>query len=170
MRRQSSTSRKQTPGARKSILVVGGHPVVREGLTRIINNAPDLVVCERTNAGARVPDAVSSLNPDAAVVHLSIDASVGLETNPGSESRASPVAGNSVRAARSRGTGEGGDRDGCFQLYYRERCNRAGSTRTRRRLIRVAAISHTVSGERGRSIQQDVSEQFLIKIQRYFDR
>jgi len=79
MRRQSSTSRKQTPGARKSILVVGGHPVVREGLTRIINNAPDLVVCERTNAGARVPDAVSSLNPDAAVVHLSIDASVGLE-------------------------------------------------------------------------------------------
>src|SRR6266403_226473 len=79
MRRQSSTSRQQTPGARKSILVVGGHPVVREGLTRIINNAPDLVVCERTNAGARVLDAVSSLNPDAAVVHLSIDASVGLE-------------------------------------------------------------------------------------------
>jgi DNA-binding NarL/FixJ family response regulator len=67
-------------GENKTILIVGGHPIVRERLTAVINAAPDLVVCGEAENAAQAMSALSSLKPDAAIVNFSIDGSVGLES------------------------------------------------------------------------------------------
>jgi len=67
-------------GEKKSILIVEGHPVVRERLTAVINAAPDLVVCGEAETAAQALDALPALKPDAVIVNFSIDGSVGLES------------------------------------------------------------------------------------------
>ena len=64
---------------KRAILIVEGHPVVREKLKAIINAAPDLIVCGETENAVQALDARSTLKPDAAIVIFSIDGSVGLE-------------------------------------------------------------------------------------------
>ena len=68
------------PREKRSILIVEGHPVVRERLTAVINATPDLVVCGEAETAVQAIGAVSTLKPDAAIVNFSIDGSVGLES------------------------------------------------------------------------------------------
>src|SRR6266404_1712886 len=72
---------RETPTAceKKTILIVEGHPVVRERLAAVINAAPDLVVCGESENAIQAVDMLSTLEPDAAIVNFSIDGSVGLE-------------------------------------------------------------------------------------------
>ena len=67
-------------GEKKTILIVDGHPIVRERLTAVINATPDLVVCGEAENATQAMDALSTLKPDAAIVNFSIDGSVGLES------------------------------------------------------------------------------------------
>jgi DNA-binding NarL/FixJ family response regulator len=66
-------------GSRKTILVVGGDPVLQDGLAMIINQAPDFVVCGRAENAAKAIAAVASLQPDAIVVTVLLDGSRGLD-------------------------------------------------------------------------------------------
>jgi DNA-binding NarL/FixJ family response regulator len=65
---------------KKTILIVGGHPIVRERLVTVINATPDLVVCGEAENAVQALDTLSTLIPDAAIVIFSIDGSVGLES------------------------------------------------------------------------------------------
>jgi len=59
------------------VLIVDDHPIVREGLVRLIELQADLVVC---GEAANVPDAlraIETLDPDIAVVDLSLDRDLG---------------------------------------------------------------------------------------------
>jgi DNA-binding NarL/FixJ family response regulator len=62
------------PGALKKtrILVVDDHPVVREGLARVIENQSDLMICGQA---ATIPEALAVLaasKPDVAIVDISL--------------------------------------------------------------------------------------------------
>ncbi|HXI84978.1 MAG TPA: response regulator transcription factor [Verrucomicrobiae bacterium] len=79
MQNRVSKHRKKTGAFKRTVLLMDGHSVVREGLASIINDTPDLVVCGQSDSAADAMSAVSALNPDAAVVNISLDGSIGLE-------------------------------------------------------------------------------------------
>jgi DNA-binding NarL/FixJ family response regulator len=65
--------------AKRRVLVVDDHPIVRQGLAALINQEPDLVVC---GEAASVPDAmaaIETLRPDIALVDLSLSGASGIE-------------------------------------------------------------------------------------------
>ena len=64
---------------RKRILLVDDHPLVREWLTQLINQQPDLVVCGEAESAAAALEALSGARIDLAVVDLSLRDSAGLE-------------------------------------------------------------------------------------------
>src|SRR6266850_5099439 len=72
----------EAPKARekRTILIVEGHPIVRERLAAVINATRDLVVCGEAENAIQAIDTLSTLKPNAAIVNLSIDGSVGLES------------------------------------------------------------------------------------------
>src|SRR5271155_4082226 len=66
--------------SRKTVLVVGGDAVMQDGLARIINQAPDFVVCGRAGNAAKALAAVVALNPNVVVVTVLLDGSRGLDS------------------------------------------------------------------------------------------
>ena len=79
MRRKLSKLQRKTSDSPKSVLLLEGDSVVREELATIINEAPGLVVCGQSDTAPEAMSAVSALKPDAAIVQISLDGSVGLE-------------------------------------------------------------------------------------------
>jgi DNA-binding NarL/FixJ family response regulator len=66
------------PGARK-VLIVDDHPIVRERLGELINQEPDLQVCGEAEDNVGAMAAVESLNPDVAIVDITLRDSYGIE-------------------------------------------------------------------------------------------
>ncbi|HEV2268299.1 MAG TPA: response regulator transcription factor [Steroidobacteraceae bacterium] len=64
---------------RKRILLVDDHPLVREWLTQLINQQPDLVVCGEAESAAAALEALAGARIDLAVVDLSLRDCAGLE-------------------------------------------------------------------------------------------
>ena len=58
---------------RYRVFVVDDHPIVREGLTLLINQEPDLIVCGEAEAVWSVTAALASVRPDALILDLSFD-------------------------------------------------------------------------------------------------
>lgn len=69
----------EAPVARKRILLIDDHPITRQGLKAIIDQQPDLQVCGETDNAAQAIDLGSKLNPDLAVVDISLKTSNGIE-------------------------------------------------------------------------------------------
>jgi DNA-binding NarL/FixJ family response regulator len=70
----------QAPASQKArILVVDDHSIVREGLMRVIDAAPDLMVCAQAEDAARALGLVRKAKPDLAVVDLALVGQGGLE-------------------------------------------------------------------------------------------
>jgi DNA-binding NarL/FixJ family response regulator len=70
----SAMSREQTPQpapAKQRILVIDDHPLVRRGLTTLINAEPDLIVCAEAANCREGLQAITGARPDLAVVDLS---------------------------------------------------------------------------------------------------
>jgi len=68
------------PVARKSrIFVVDDHPLVREGLTNLINGQDDLVVCGEAKNSAQAIDRIIKRQPDVALIDISLENESGLE-------------------------------------------------------------------------------------------
>lgn len=65
--------------ARKRIFLVDDHPLVREGLTQLIGQEPDLVVCGEAETVADALAAVARDRPDAVIVDLSLKGGSGLD-------------------------------------------------------------------------------------------
>lgn len=79
-RSRDLTEDKSTPGdARKRILLVDDHAVVRFGIGQLINRQSDLVVCGEEEDAGRALDAIQSQKPDLVIADLSLKESSGLE-------------------------------------------------------------------------------------------
>ena len=61
------------------VLIVDDHPVVRDGLTTIINHEQDLNVCGQADDAYQALKAVTELKPDVVVVDISLKNSDGIE-------------------------------------------------------------------------------------------
>lgn len=65
--------------ARKRIFLVDDHPLVREWLTQLIEQQPDLTVCGEAGSAQTALAALGSASADLAIVDLSLENSVGLD-------------------------------------------------------------------------------------------
>ena len=61
------------------ILIVDDHPIVRQGLSELINHESDLVVCGQAEDSHEAIKAVRELNPDMAIIDISLKETSGLE-------------------------------------------------------------------------------------------
>ena len=61
------------------ILIVDDHPIVRQGLAELVNHEDDLAVCGQAEDSHEALGAVSELEPDMAVVDISLKETSGLE-------------------------------------------------------------------------------------------
>jgi DNA-binding NarL/FixJ family response regulator len=68
-----------TDKPRRRIFLVDDHPLVREWLTNLINQQPDLMVCGETDRAPQALQAIAAASPDVAIVDLSLKDSSGIE-------------------------------------------------------------------------------------------
>ena len=66
------------PGKRR-VLLVDDHPIVRQGLAELINRQKNLVVCGETGSGREAPELARRLNPDLAVIDVSLKDASGIQ-------------------------------------------------------------------------------------------
>jgi DNA-binding NarL/FixJ family response regulator len=66
------------PPARRRILVVDDHLLVRRGLTALIDNEPDLVVCAAAATRREGLAAIATFHPDLVIADLSLGDDDGL--------------------------------------------------------------------------------------------
>src|SRR5579862_9670763 len=64
---------------KKRIFLVDDHPLVREWLTNLINQQPEIVVCGEAGSAPEALEAISSMRPDAAIVDITLSSGSGIE-------------------------------------------------------------------------------------------
>jgi DNA-binding NarL/FixJ family response regulator len=67
------------PRAPKRVFIVEDHPVFREGLVQIINDAGDLTVCGQAENAEQAIDAIPGLKPDLVLVDITLPGKSGFE-------------------------------------------------------------------------------------------
>jgi DNA-binding NarL/FixJ family response regulator len=68
------------PVAGKSrVFIVDDHPLVREGLTNLMNGQDDLIVCGEAKNSAQAIDGIMKTRPDVALIDISLENESGLE-------------------------------------------------------------------------------------------
>jgi DNA-binding NarL/FixJ family response regulator len=65
--------------SRAKIFLVDDHPLVREWLTNLIHQQPDLSVCGEAESAPQALQAVGNLKPDVAIVDISLKSGSGIE-------------------------------------------------------------------------------------------
>jgi DNA-binding NarL/FixJ family response regulator len=66
-------------GTRRRVLIVDDHPIVRQGLRRMIDPEPDLAVCGEAETDREARAAIRELDPDVVIVDISLNQGDGLE-------------------------------------------------------------------------------------------
>jgi len=61
------------------VLLVDDHPILRKGLAQLINQEADMTVCGEAEDAPKAFEAVSTLQPDVAVVDISLKGGNGIE-------------------------------------------------------------------------------------------
>lgn len=69
----------RTAGRKSRVLVVDDHPIVREGLTVLINQEPNMEVCGGAESAPEALQKMDETDPDAVIVDLSLKEGSGLE-------------------------------------------------------------------------------------------
>jgi len=64
---------------RRRIFIVDDHPLVREGLTNLINGQSDLIVCGQAEDSAGAIAGIAKARPDVALIDISLKNESGLE-------------------------------------------------------------------------------------------
>jgi DNA-binding NarL/FixJ family response regulator len=64
---------------KKAVFVVDDHPIIRQGLTLLINREPDLAVCGEAEEMHAALSAIQTLRPDILIVDISLNGPDGLE-------------------------------------------------------------------------------------------
>jgi DNA-binding NarL/FixJ family response regulator len=72
-------SRAENHPAKKRIMVVDDHPIVRQGLALLINREPDLVVCGEAQEAMGAMHVLSSSRPDVLIVDISLSGPDGID-------------------------------------------------------------------------------------------
>jgi DNA-binding NarL/FixJ family response regulator len=75
----SGKKQKKAEENKSKILIVDDHPVVREGLTTIINHEKDLIVCGYAEDDHSALKAINELKPDVIIVDISLKDSDGID-------------------------------------------------------------------------------------------
>jgi DNA-binding NarL/FixJ family response regulator len=60
------------------VLIVDDHPIVRQGLTQLIDGVDDLEVCGEAHDATSASEALDRLRPDVAIVDLMLEGTAGL--------------------------------------------------------------------------------------------
>jgi len=76
MRGKSSSQKPQT---KRRILIVDDHPLVRRGVTALIETEPDLTVCAEAATQREGLDAIASFTPDLVITDLLLKDGDGLD-------------------------------------------------------------------------------------------
>jgi DNA-binding NarL/FixJ family response regulator len=63
----------------RRVLIVDDHPIVRQGLRRLIEQEEDLAVCGEAETARDARAAIKELNPDAVIVDISLKQGDGIE-------------------------------------------------------------------------------------------
>jgi DNA-binding NarL/FixJ family response regulator len=71
----------QLPGSRAKagVLLVDDHPIVRDGLSQLINCEPDLMVCGEAESAEEAVRATAKLHPDLVIVDITLEGANGIE-------------------------------------------------------------------------------------------
>ena len=64
---------------KKTVFLVDDHPIVRQGLTLLINQEPDLAVCGQAEEMYAALQAIQTFKPDIMIVDISLSGPDGLE-------------------------------------------------------------------------------------------
>ena len=64
---------------KQRLVLVDDHPIMREGFSQLVNNEPDLQVCGHAASAPSAMDLLDQLNPDLAIVDLSLNGTSGIE-------------------------------------------------------------------------------------------
>jgi DNA-binding NarL/FixJ family response regulator len=64
---------------RQTVFIVDDHPLVREWLTNLIQQQPDLAVCGEAEDGPKALQSIAEKKPSVAIIDISLQASSGLE-------------------------------------------------------------------------------------------
>jgi DNA-binding NarL/FixJ family response regulator len=75
----SAKEQKKVEEDKSKILVVDDHPMVREGIARLVDNEQDLMICGQADDAPEALKAISETKPDIAVVDVSLKSSSGIE-------------------------------------------------------------------------------------------
>ncbi|MGH7869082.1 MAG: response regulator transcription factor [Candidatus Dormibacteraceae bacterium] len=67
------------PSGKRKILVIDDHPIVRSGLTQLINREPDLAVCGDCEEMHAALSLIDDLKPDVLIVDISLNGPDGLD-------------------------------------------------------------------------------------------
>src|SRR2546427_10966243 len=68
-----------TAKPKRKVFLVDDHPLVREWLTNLINQQPDLAVCGESESAPEAFQAIAASKPDVAILDLSLKDSSGIE-------------------------------------------------------------------------------------------
>ena len=74
-----TAKRKPATPDRKKIFIVDDHPMMREGLAQLIGHETDLVVCGEADDAAQALEQIEKLQPDLALVDITLRSTSGLE-------------------------------------------------------------------------------------------
>jgi DNA-binding NarL/FixJ family response regulator len=77
--RSSATRSPNSPPAKRQVLIVDDHPIIRYGLALLINREPDLMVCGEAEDTQSATKAIVSLRPDIVILDISLGGPDGLE-------------------------------------------------------------------------------------------
>ena len=69
----------ETVARERTVFIVDDHPLVREGLTNLINGQSDLIVCGEAKDSAEAIDGIAKERPDVAIIDISLTNESGLE-------------------------------------------------------------------------------------------
>ena len=82
-REHTSAHNKMTPrrksAAKKRVLLVDDHPMMREGLAQLFANQPDLEVCGEAGDANEALEKIASLKPDLVLTDITLPGKNGLE-------------------------------------------------------------------------------------------
>src|SRR4051812_2172140 len=65
--------------AKRTVLIVDDHPMMRQGLAQLINNEPDLMTCGEAEGAQQAIDLVQNGPPDLVLADISLPDKHGLE-------------------------------------------------------------------------------------------
>src|ERR1700730_18713488 len=79
---RSTISQSGTNNAKRKVrrvLIVDDHPIVRQGLRRVMENEEDLMVCGEAETARDARAAIKELDPDVVIADISLKQSDGIE-------------------------------------------------------------------------------------------